>query len=105
MVYANNSSSLGINAQAVADNSWGERTMTYNNAPPLGAVLAPSGAFAAGNWVSLDVTSYITGNGTYSFGITTPSSTAMGFQRARIEHERGAIDHRFLIRQASPMGR
>ncbi len=80
MVFANNSSSLGIRAQAVADNSWGERTMNYNNAPALGAILASSGAFTAGSWVTLDVTSYITGNGTYSFGVATTSSTAMGFQ-------------------------
>jgi chitodextrinase len=80
MVYANNNSSLGIRAQAVADNGWGERTMTYNTAPALGAVLATSPAFTAGSWITLDVTPYITGNGLYSFGMTTTSSTAMGFQ-------------------------
>jgi hypothetical protein len=89
LIYANNSSSVGIRAQAVADNSWGERTMTYNTAPALGAILASSGAFATGNWVTLDVTSYITGNGTYSFGITTTSATAMGFQ-ARESNSNGA---------------
>ena len=49
--------------------------MTYNNAPALGSVLATSGSFGSGVWVTLDVTSYITGEGTYNFGVTTTGST------------------------------
>ena len=79
MVYANNTSSLGISARSVADNSWGELTMNYTNAPALGSVLASSGAVSAGSWVSMDVTSYITGEGTYTFGITTPSTSSLSF--------------------------
>jgi len=58
-------------------NSWGELTTTYSKAPVLGSQLATSGSFASGVWVSLDVTSYVTGNGTYSFGVTNISSTAI----------------------------
>ena len=76
LLFANNSDSSGIRAIAVADNSWGELTMNYTNAPALGAQIASVGSFAAG-WVTLDVTSYITGNGTYSIGITNISSTAI----------------------------
>jgi hypothetical protein len=78
-VYANNSTSIGINAYTVADNTWGETTVNYNNAPPLGGQLGTSGAFTAGSWVQIEVTSFITGDGTYSFGVTTPGATAMGF--------------------------
>ena len=78
-IYPNNTSNLGISALAVADNSWGEKTMTYNNAPALGSVLATSGPIAAGNWITLDVTPYITGEGTFSFGVTTTSSAALSF--------------------------
>jgi hypothetical protein len=77
LLYANNSDSKGIQAWAVADNSWGEKTMNYTNAPALGSQLATSAAFASGVWVSLDVTSYITGNGNYSFGVTNPNATAI----------------------------
>jgi hypothetical protein len=77
LLYANNSDSKGIQAWAVADNSWGEKTMNYTNAPALGSQLATSAAFASGVWVSLDVTSYVTGNGTYSFGVTNPNATAI----------------------------
>jgi hypothetical protein len=79
LVYANNNSSLGVSTKAVADNTWGETTINYNNAPALGSTLASSGAFTSGNWVSLDVTSYVTGEGAYSFGITTPNTSALSF--------------------------
>jgi chitodextrinase len=78
-VYATSSGSAGISALAVADNTWGENTLTYSNAPPMGAVLNTTGSFAGGTWVTIDVTPYITGEGTYSFGITTPGSTQISF--------------------------
>ncbi len=76
LLFANNSDSSGIRAWTVSDNTWGELTMTYSNAPALGTQIASLGSFATG-WVTLDVTSYITGNGTYSMGITNLSSTAI----------------------------
>jgi hypothetical protein len=76
LLFANNSDSSGIRLWSVLDNTWGELTMNYSNAPALGAQIATLGSFAAG-WISLDVTSYITGNGTYSIGITNLSSTAI----------------------------
>ena len=79
MVYANNTSSIGVNALVVTDNTWDELNTTYGNAPALGTTLASSGAFTSGNWVSLDVTSYVTGEGTYSFGLTTPGSSTLSF--------------------------
>jgi hypothetical protein len=79
LLYANNNGSQGIAAQAVPDNSWDEATMSYQVAPPLGNILSSSGAYSAGTWVELDVTSYVTGDGTYSFGVTTPGSTALSF--------------------------
>ncbi len=77
-LFALNSNSQGIRALGVANNTWGELTTNYTNAPALGSVLATSTSFVSGAWVSLDVTSYITGDGTYSFGVTSLSSTAIG---------------------------
>jgi acid phosphatase type 7 len=76
LLFANNNDSSGIAAWAVSDNTWGELTMNYTNAPSLGSKIASIGSFAAG-WITLDVTSYITGNGTYSIGVTNLSSTAI----------------------------
>ncbi len=77
LIFANSSLSSGINALAVADNSWDELTLTYNNAPAMGSQLATSTSIATGTWITLTVTGYISADGTYSFGITDPSSTAL----------------------------
>jgi len=42
-----------------SENSWVESTMTYRNAPAVGRLIAQSGSFFAGQWVSIDVTSAV----------------------------------------------
>jgi acid phosphatase type 7 len=77
LIFANSSLNTGITANAVADTSWGETSMTYNNAPAMGGALVTSSSIATSTWVTLTVTGYITADGTYSFGITDPSATAI----------------------------
>jgi hypothetical protein len=79
LIFANSSLNVGLNAQSVADNTWSEATMTYNTAPAMGGVLATSSSIATGTWITFDVTGsgFITGNGTYSFGISDSSATAI----------------------------
>jgi len=61
----------------VADSTWGETAITDANAPPFGAKLGSSGAAVTGTWTTINVTSAITGNGTFSFGLSTTNSTAL----------------------------
>jgi len=61
----------------VADNTWGEKTITFSNAPPTGNTLVTSPAVATGTWITLDVTSYVIGEGTFSFGVSTTGGTAI----------------------------
>lgn len=77
LIYSNSALATGIQAQAVEDSSWEEASLNYSNAPAMGSLLATSPVIAAGTWVTLDVTAYISGNGIYSFGITSPSNTAV----------------------------
>jgi len=63
----------------VSDNTWTETGITYSNAPAMGGQLGASGAITAGTWTTVDVTSYITGNGLYSFAFSTTSSTNISF--------------------------
>jgi len=62
-------------ASSVADTSWGESTLTWNNAPVIGGALDTVTGVSAGQWVELDVTAAITGNGTYSFAVSTSDGT------------------------------
>jgi hypothetical protein len=79
-VFANSSSGGGTdNIQSVSDNTWGESTITYANAPAVGSVLGSSGSFGAGVWTNVDVTAYITGNGTYNLALSVPGATAISF--------------------------
>ena len=76
-VYATSALSAGYDARAVTDNSWGETTINYNNAPTFGGVLGVSGSVIAGGWNNVDVTSLITGNGTFNLALTSTSNTAL----------------------------
>lgn len=78
-VFANSASSIGSSANSLSNNTWTESTINYNNAPPLGSVIGSAGPFGAGVWISIDVTTYVTGNGTYNLGLTTPGNTAISF--------------------------
>jgi chitodextrinase len=86
LLYASDSSNVGINVLQVVDNNWSEKTIRYDNAPAMGGLLSSIGSFRSGEWVALDVTGYVTGAGTFSFGVTTSSDTALSFP----SHESGA---------------
>ncbi len=76
-IWANSAQSVGYSAFRVADNTWGETTITDANAPPFGSTLGSSGAATKGSWTSVNVSSAVTGNGLVSFGISTTSGTAL----------------------------
>lgn len=76
-IFANSASSQGYEIHSVSDNTWGETAINYNNAPTVGGLIGSSGAVTAGAWTTVDVTSFIAGNGVFNLGLTTPSSTAL----------------------------
>ena len=76
-IYANSASTQGLAVKSVSDDNWGETTLIYNNAPAAGSTLSTSAAVAAGSWVTLNVTSFVTKSGMWSFDVSTPGSTAI----------------------------
>jgi hypothetical protein len=76
-IFANSASSSSVVASSVSNDTWAETTINYNNAPLLGSALGSSGPVSAGVWITIDITPYITGNGTYNLALTTPGSTAI----------------------------
>ena len=76
-IYSYSASTEGLTVQAVSDNTWGERTLTARNAPALGTTLAFVPSVPARDWITFDVTSYITGEGLFSFGLSTPGPKAI----------------------------
>jgi PKD repeat protein len=58
-----------------AESNWSETTLTWNLRPAFGtSLLASAGAVAVGTWIELDVSSIVTGAGTYSFVLRGASS-------------------------------
>jgi hypothetical protein len=59
---------------------WTESVLRWNNAPAIsGSALAVAGAVSVGAWIEWDVTSAVTGNGTFSFALTSSSSNAVEY--------------------------
>jgi RHS repeat-associated protein len=74
-LYCVNSSNVGGDFHRVADQTWQEGTVTWNNAPTGDAeVLDSLGAVSYNTWYEVDITSLITGDGTYSLRVTSTSS-------------------------------
>jgi parallel beta-helix repeat protein len=78
-LYATSTGTTGHQVSRVADNTWIESTINYGNAPAIGSVIGSSGKFSSGAYVDVDITPYITGNGTYSLAVSDLSSTAVSY--------------------------
>jgi len=74
-IYVNSSSPVGVNVHSVSDNSWGESSITFNNAPPLGPIVGSSGSYSARTWIEIDVTSAVQEDQLVTLGLSTTSNT------------------------------
>jgi hypothetical protein len=78
-LFANSTSTTGVNVSGVADTTWGEKMITYNNMPAIsGTVTGSSGPIRTANtWISINITPLVSGNGTISIAVTTTNSTSI----------------------------
>ncbi|GII63985.1 hypothetical protein Skr01_40700 [Sphaerisporangium krabiense] len=68
-------SASGGTFRAVSSTTWSETATTWNDQPAIdGATLGTIGSVSRNAWYEVDVTSYVTGDGTYSVGVTSSSS-------------------------------
>ncbi|MFQ5605522.1 MAG: DNRLRE domain-containing protein, partial [bacterium] len=78
--------------------SWDEGSLNWNNAPAIGgSPLSSVGAVAKGDIVEFDVSTAITGDGVYSFGIKNASSDA-----AKYSSKEGSTAPELIIETSSP---
>lgn len=79
-LYNINGSSKGGDFYRVADNSWSESTINWNNAPGAEqAAIASLGAVSAGNWYEVDLGSLVTGDGAFSLRVISTSSNGADY--------------------------
>jgi Calcineurin-like phosphoesterase len=74
-IYANSANSTGFAAHSITDNTWTESGITYANSPAIGSVINNSLPFSGGAWVEVNITSYVTADGTYDLAIDSTNST------------------------------
>jgi hypothetical protein len=59
--------------------TWTEAGLTWNNQPALGTTVTTRTGVASGQYNTFNVTSYISGNGTYAMAVTTSTTTQIKF--------------------------
>lgn len=91
-VYANARNTSTVQARSAAP-TWDEASMTWANRPAPGAVVGSAPATTAAGWVDLPVTAAVTSDGTVSFVLDQPGSTAVAFQ----SREAGATTAAVLV--------
>jgi hypothetical protein len=79
-LYGVDDSDNGGDFHRVADNTWTEQAVTWNNAPPGdGSPIASLGRVSIDAWHDVDVTSLIVGDGVYSLRVTSPSGNGADY--------------------------
>ncbi|MFI2712146.1 DNRLRE domain-containing protein [Micromonospora sp. NPDC018662] len=76
-LYVETASSTGVDVHPVSNHTWDESTITYDNAPPVGETTVRSGPVGADTWVSMNVSSLVTGNGPVTVALTTTNDTGL----------------------------
>ncbi len=73
-------SSSGFVVRPVADSSWSETLMNWNNAPVIdSASIATTGRTISGTWVTVDITSLVSGNGTFTVALTSSGASSSSY--------------------------
>jgi parallel beta-helix repeat protein len=72
-VYAATGNDTPFEVRTVSDTSWTESTITAQNAPALGDIVAASGPVKPNTWYTLNVSSALTGDGVLALALTTAS--------------------------------
>ncbi len=88
--YASDTISSTIKIGSVADNTWLEDKITWNNAPTIGEQLGTMTYTGEGAWCEIDVTDYINNNmgSQLSFGVNTSSKDYLSISSREAEANR-----------------
>ena len=76
-IFAQSTHSTGVTSYSVANSTWTETEITYNNAPTVGVASGKSGPLAVSTWAEIDVASAVQSTGKVSLALKTASNTAL----------------------------
>lgn len=80
-IWANTANTAGYTVERTG-NAWTQASLTYQNAPAVGASVASVGGFAAGSMTTADVTSAVTGGSLANFVLVDRNATAVSLASA-----------------------
>lgn len=78
-IHANARNTSTVQART-APTTWDEASISWLNRPAPGAAAGSAPATSAAGWVDIPVTASVTGNGTVSFVLDQPGTTAVAYQ-------------------------
>jgi len=78
-LYSRGASDTGYQVRAVADGTWAEQTITYQAAPPPGAVVATVARVPAHAFTSVEITPLVSGAGAVNLAVTTAADSRLRF--------------------------
>jgi hypothetical protein len=98
-IYANSFSSSGFEVHKVANNSWQEKQITFDNAPSPGNQVGTSHSFSSHTWVDTDVSSLLNADGTISVVLVGINQTAINLASREDPHHAPQLQ----VEVASPL--
>ena len=98
--FTQTSSGSGYELHAVADNTWTQGSLNYNNRPAVGALIGSAVNITANTWTSVDVTSVVKANGTFSFEMNATSANLKKYA----SKESGANAPQLVLETSAPAG-
>jgi glucose/arabinose dehydrogenase len=79
-LWVTDGASSGGSVYSIANTTWTESGITWNNAPAItGTPLSSVSVATTGTWVEFNLGSIITGNGTYTFAISNGNNDAVDY--------------------------
>jgi parallel beta-helix repeat protein len=78
-VFAATGNDTPFEVRAVSNTSWSESTITAQNAPAVGEIVAASGPVKPNTWYTLNVSRAVTGDGLVALALTTASGKSTTF--------------------------
>jgi acid phosphatase type 7 len=93
--YSNDTSQTGFEVRTVSDDTWDEQTITYNNAPPPGSLVASVPQVPADTFTSVDVTALVAGNGVVSLAVIAANRLRLA------SRESGALAPQLIVEATS----
>ncbi len=95
----NGGSPNGGTLRSITNTTWSETGVTWNNQPAIdGPTRGSLGSVSRNTWYTIDVTAAITGNGTYSFAMTSANNDGAYYD----SRETGATSPQLVVTTGTP---